>query len=83
MKTLMVLTIVGEGERSCRIFDEDLSRFDGAGINGGDEDLGEEVYPIIYNKKCNIIGDWAVGTDCTAMINAKEWDIIIFVDEYL
>ncbi len=83
MKTLMVLTIVGEGERRCRIFDEDLSRFNGAGINGGDEDLGNEVYPIIYNKKCNIIGDWAVGTDCTAMINAKKWDIIIFVDEYL
>lgn len=83
MKTLMVLTIVGEGKRCCRIFYEDLSRFDGAGINGGDEDLGNEVYPIIYNKKCNLIGDWAVGTDCTAMINAKEWDIIIFVDEYL
>lgn len=82
MKTLMVLTIVGEGERRCRIFDEDLSRFDGAGINGGNEDLGEELYPIIYDGEDVIHDDWAVDIDCTAMINAKEWDVMIFVDDY-
>lgn len=82
MKTLVVLTIVGEGERRCRIFDEDLSRFDGAGINGGNEDLGEEIYPIIYDWEASHIGDWAVDADCAAMVNAKEWDVLIFVDDY-
>ena len=82
MKTLMILTIVGEGEHRCRIFDEDLSRFNGAGINGGNEDLGNEVYPIIYSDKGYLHDDWAVGTYCTTMISAKEWDIMIFVDDY-
>ena len=83
MKTLMVITIVGEGERRGRIFDDkDLSRFDGAGINGGNEELGEEVYPLIYSEDGYTHDDWAVDADCTALINAKEWDVMIFVDDY-
>ena len=84
MKTLMVLMAVGEGERRGRIFDEDLSRFDGAGINGGNEDLGEKVFPVIFGglDYDYIHDDWAVDADCTALINAKEWDVMIFVDDY-
>ena len=82
MKTLMVLTIVGEGERRGRIFDEDLSRFDGACINVDNEDLWEQVYPMIFDWQGYIHDDWAIDADCTALINAKEWDVVIFVDDY-
>ena len=82
MKTLMVLMAVGEGERRGRIFDEDLSRFDGAGINGGNEDLGEKVFPVIFDGESYIHDDWAVGAACTALVNAKEWDFVVFVDDY-
>lgn len=77
MKTLMV--IHDGDEHRCRIFDEDLSRFDGAGI--GTNDLGEEIFPLIFNDGY-IHDDWAVDADCTALINAKEWDVMIFVEDY-
>ena len=82
MKTLMVLMAVGEGERRGRVFEGDLSRFDGACINGDNEDLWEQVYPLIFGVDDYIHNDWAVGADCTALINAKEWDVMIFVDDY-
>ena len=80
MKTLMVLMVAGQDERRGRIFDEDLSRFDGAGIDMND--LGDEIYPLIFNDDGYIHDDWAVDKDCTALINAKEWDVMIFVDDY-
>ena len=82
MKTLMVFTAVGEGERRGRIFDEDLSRFDGACINGDNEDLREQVYPLIFGEDDYIHDDWAVDKDCTALIHDEEWDVMIFVDDY-
>ena len=80
MKTLMVLTIVGEGERRGRIFDEDLSRFDGAVIN--ENVLGDEVCPLLFGEDDYIHDDWAVGAACTALVNAKDWDFVVFVDDY-
>jgi len=81
MKTLMLLTIVGEGEHRCRIFDGDLSRFDGAQI--GMNELGNEIYPLIFGEDDYIHDDWTEDNkELTALINAKEWDIMIFVEDY-
>ena len=78
MKTLVLLSSVDE--RRCRIFDEDLSRFNGAILQ--ENDLGDEIYPIIYGDKGFIHDDWAVNKDLIPLINAKEWDYLIFVDDY-
>lgn len=77
MKTLVLLSSVDE--RRCRIFDEDLSRFNGAILQ--ENDLGDEIYPIIYGDKGFIHDDWAINHDCVALFNAKEWDVMIFVDD--
>ena len=81
MKTLMVLMVAGQDERRGRIFDEDLSRFNGAEFEGND--LGDKVYPMVFDEEgCYIHDDWAVNKDLIPLINAKEWDCLIFVDQW-
>lgn len=81
MKTLVMYHMVGDGEHRCRIFDGDLSRFDGAQIEMNE--LGHEISPLIFGEDDFVHDDWTEDNEeLTALINAKEWDVMIFVEDY-